>query len=300
MTKESGTPAQQRKQVRLEKEVTVLGEQQATITPSIASTKLVYATVASHPVPIQDFTKQTSQRYNALKSKQRQQESLLAKLAEAIFIPRSIRVQVNLTAPTSVMENDKFKKHKTNMAAALKKYQAACKTVISGTAELVNEAMKTEIEQLFVNTLINIARLLILTKPNKFNYYRLANYVTEKHIGDLVFTSTWTTNPSFLKLIFESNPSTRDVETIFEADDPPAAAAPPPIPAWTTTNVEETLFFERLQAVFTNLILTIFVNSWKAQLETYQQKETDLALTDRAKRIMTLDSTTSTAQTVDA
>jgi hypothetical protein len=300
MTNENGTPAQQRKRVRLDEEVTVLGETPATITPSIASTKLVSAAVASYPVPIQSFIKQTSQRYNALKSKQRQQESSLAKLAEATFIPRSIRVQVSLTAPTSVMENDKFKKHKTDMESALKVYQTACKKAISGTAELVNEAMKTEIGQLLVTTLINIASLLILTKPTKFVHHRLAYYVTNTHIPDSVFTSTWTNKSDVLKAIFENSPSTMDVETTFDADDPPAVANPLPIPAWAITDTEEKAFFESLQQQFTNLVLTIFVNSWKAQLDTYQQKETDLALAACAKRIMGLDATTSTAQTVDA
>jgi hypothetical protein len=164
----------------------------------------------------------------------------------------------------------------------------------------VNEAIKTEIGQLLVKSIINIASLLILTKPTKLNPYRLAYYVTDRYLPDSVFTSTWTTKPDVLKNIFESNPSTMDVEATFDADDPPAVADPQPIPAWAITDTEETTFFESLQQQFTNLVLTTFVNSWKAQLDTYQQKETDLALAACAKRIMGLDATTSTAQTVDA
>lgn len=299
MTNKNGTPAQQRKRVRIDDEVTVLGTTPANITPSNAATNLVSRAVASHPVPIQDFIKLTSQRYNALKSKQRQQESSLAKLAEASFIPRSIRVNVTLTAPTCVMETDKFKQHKTDVDKALVVYQAACKKAISGTAGLVNEDMKAQVGKMLVTTLINIAQLLIVQKRTcGKNHHRLAYYLTNK-LPDSVFNSTWTNKINVLKLIRDDDTSTMDEEPTYDADDPPAEDVPPPPPAWTFDN-EETMNFDHLHPTFDNLTLTIFVNSWNEQLKIYDQKETDAALAAAAKRIMGLEATNSAAQTVDA
>jgi hypothetical protein len=300
MTNENETPAQQRKRVRIDDEVTVLGTTPATITPSLAATKLVSQAVASHPVPIQDFIKQTSQRYNALKSKQRQQELSLVKLKEATFIPRSIRVNVNLTAPESVMETTKFKEHQTNIAAAREIYQTACKKAILGTAELVNEEMKKQIGTMLVTSIVNLASLLILTKRTDGGHHRLAYYITDKYLPDTLFTATWTTKPNVLKLIRDDDTSTMDVEVVYDADDPPATDAAPPTMAWSFTDMTETTLYETLQKAFTNLLTATFVDSWMKQLDIYQSKETEAALAARAKRIMGVTATNTAAQTVTA
>jgi ABC-type iron transport system FetAB ATPase subunit len=141
MTDESGTPAQQRKKrVRTDDvEATTFGNQQADNTaPSAAAKASILQAVASHPAPIKEFTLSVGKDYNALKSKVRQQQATLNKLSEPSFIPRSARVNFNLTAPDCVLENIHYKKHKADMEKSIATFQADCKKAIVGTAELVH------------------------------------------------------------------------------------------------------------------------------------------------------------------
>jgi hypothetical protein len=299
MTKENGTPSKKRKQVRLDDEVTVLGTKPTAITPSVAATSLVSMEVASYPDPIQALTKSIAQKFNALKSKQRQQTLSIAKLAESSFIPSSLRIQVTLTAPASVSETDTFKKHKSNMDAALKLCQQACKQSILETAKLVDEDMKTSTGKLLLEGIINLCTLFAITLPDNKNAHRLAYYLTETHLAASIFTSTWTTRLGIMKLIQEDDPTSMAYEIIDDDDPTPVDAPVTQATNWTFTDVEKDNF-NQVQPSLCAILLAIFVNSWKAQLKMYDRKDIEMAMAVAAKKIMGNDATHKAAQIVDA
>ncbi|KAL7572861.1 hypothetical protein ACA910_004516 [Epithemia clementina (nom. ined.)] len=301
MTNESGTAQQQRKRVRIADEaVTVLGNKQpSNNTPSDAARRLVKKGVASHTESIQTYITSVSRDYNALKSKQRQQETSIAKLQEPSFIPRSARVQFALTAPDRVKEHDEFKKHKTNVEKALATFQAECKKAILGTALLQNEQTKDDARKLMIKTIINLCHLLLL-KHNPTNknpeYHLLAYYLVDTGLDQTIHDHTWTTQQRVLTAI----KSEEIVSDQMELDD---AAAPATQEGaiehlWAVSDNKRVLF-DTITPSVNELLLLTFVSSWNAQIAAYQKKEVETALAVATKRIMATEATDQAAQEVD-
>ena len=300
MTNENGTPAQQRKRVRFDEEVTITKVKTPTKdTPTNAATELTSRAVASYPDQIKVLVTSISRDYNALCLKQRQQVSSLAKLQEDSFIPRSARVSFKLTAPDRVMDTDDFKQHKTTVDAALKRFQTALKKAIVETAKLVDKDLQESMSELLVKATINLSTFFLILKGRQdFSTYRCAYYLMGKHVADSVLAATWSNRIDATKKIKESETN----QELMDLEAPPANAgeAPPAEPTiWTFTDPAENQFLDSLMTDVCGLLHIIFVDSWAAQVEVYNKKATETALAIAAKKILGVPATNKANQELD-
>jgi len=282
MTNETETPAPTPKRARTQASSVA----QPPVAPSGAAQAAVSRAVASYPDPIQAITLSISKRFNALKSKARQQTLTRARLAVADFIPHSARIKFELKGSAGAMENDRFTALKTEMTARTEGYTKAIKAAIVEVGFLEKEAIENEMAKLFCTSAAQLAKLCLLEKdPSSSDppHFELSLYCIEQDVANALLKHMPLSRPQLFQRFNELNDN--GVDAHLSGSIPVALV--------------ET-FTQRLLLRLAVLLKSIFVTSWEAQLAVYLQQERDIALAKQVREYMGGRATTAAVAIIDA
>jgi hypothetical protein len=287
MTNENETPARTAKRVRIDENPQVIQIVPPTLAPSAAAAEFVSAAVASHHKTIQSFAKSISKEYNVLKSISRQQASTQARFADDTFMPRSARINFNLTATATVMETDEFKTAAATMTLATEAYMASCKKAIAGAGEMVIKENKEKTKKLFVRAIDQLSTLLLIehmpetdVRPTKEFIW----YVIDQLNSGMI-------EACFAKKSIITKNALR--HAIGLADDAPTEGQ------YVVIDQMKNNLFQSAMLRLKPLLQAIFVDSWNCQLTIFKQNDLQAAMVKQAKEFLTEPATKDAAMEVD-
>jgi len=279
----SETPVKKRQRVTFnnDDEIEVIDLNEPTnrpLPPTLAGKSTVAKAVESHPEPFQELAIVTATKFNALKSRQRQQEQTKARLALTTFTPRSARLNFQLTASECVTETPEFLTLATAVTTATAAWTATVKDAICKVAELESKNTTKEIVDLFLTTFKRVAHLVLLQEdPETDLDATLFAALILDHYGLTLCKYIGITKAEAMPKLLHP--------TILDDD---------------TFTVEFAQEVAHLGKELNSLMKIIFVDSWTAQLTAYKKQAAERAVSKQAREYLDGGATLQAAALMDA
>ena len=280
----SETPTHKKRQVTFEKDdssddsVQVIEtEPTHKPTPSTAARAIVVEVVASHPEPIKDLLLLMSHSFNVQRSKLRQQEQTLLKLAEESYVPRSARSNFKLNASESVMESAEYQTLAATMETACNTWKDAAKKTIVSVAKLEIKHTQKNIANLFISTAWQIAKLLLLKAD------------PETDLSEILLAA----------LALETHGTTLIKYSCLKLPEALTALFHPQVFSGIILSTEMKNRLTPFVADFNTLMKAAFVASWDAQLTVYQNQASERAMSKQVQEFLNGTATQQAAAVMD-
>ena len=285
-TLENDAPAKKRR-LQFATEMETLGPETCPAPTTIALTG-INAAVEPHPAPIKSLCVSVFHKFSALKNKEKQQLATNDRLTEDTFLPRSARLAFDMRASAGVSETDEFKTLAASMAEKTLQWKNDAKGAILKVAELESKATRIAIILLLANSALELAKLFLL-KENPDDDLTIAPHLVHYGcvtIGDPLFGYIRPANSATTTVSFRDFLTV--LPTIFTTSQGPFA--PNPLQKVTLNPIIP---------AFTDLLKSIFVDSWNSQLKAHQAIASERAMARELKQFLDGGATQEAAIVID-
>jgi hypothetical protein len=301
MTTRNVAPARNAKRVRLSEDTdaatSTIRVEKVPVAPSVAARNHVTAAVAPHHDAIKRIVLELSKTFITLRTSYDQKVNMIEKLKKDDFIPRSAKVSFKLTAPASILEDDKFKTLATAMEEKTREYELTCKKAIRSVADMVLKENKQQIYDHLKKAFNQLGSLCLLQSdpfnkpPTKKLAWVLASELDEGYnLLAVTLVKKKTLQDEFLQELREES----DAMDLASTNDDEDAELNP-----TLSDAEKYLFL-KTKPLLKSLLMQTFVDPWNVYTTSTLDNETRKVLEKTAKEFLVTEATLTAADKLDS
>jgi len=265
-------------------------DEPGTAPPSTAPSAAAKSFAISNFASLQPATKTLAfhyyDRFLKLKSKGRQQANTHKKLTSVGFIPKSARIKFELGASMKVQETQEYRtldEHVKNLVATFQQQLTKC---IASAAEMEETETASATSTLFCQAMSDLANISMLANTTLTSTAKEARILALTTIED---------HPTLMEHV---NIANNDFAALYDKHVTNIAGGADHVQDAPILHMERQAVRHQVPE-FPEIIKTIFVKSWDAQLKIYNDQDRRLLTETFAKNRLDLAATVTTAAAMD-